>query len=184
MKRIFLLSLITLLLASTLSFAGSDGRWLHVRVDEGGSNGEKVNVNIPLSLVEAILPAIEIDELNHGRIRIDDGDLNGLDLQELLEALRDAPDADYVTVQSDDENVRVSKEDGFLLVRVDEEHGDHVRVRLPLDVVDAMLGAGDGEIDILAGLQALADYDGGDLITVESDDSSVRVWIDSNNSSD
>ena len=52
---------------------------------------------------------------------------------------------------------------------------------MPLEVVDAMVAGKDGELDLLAALEALADYDG-DLVTVESEDSFVRIWIDSTDS--
>lgn len=167
-----------LLLVPAIGIAEASDRWLHVRVEE--NNGEEsVSVNIPLQLVEAILPAIETDEFQHGRFDWDEGEIEGIDLRQVLEALRDAPDADYVTVRGHGDSVRVAKEDGLLLVRVDEEHGDRVRVKLPLAVVEAMIGNRDGEIDLMAGLRALGEYDEGDLVTVESDDESVRIWIDS-----
>lgn len=179
-RRGLLAGLILLLLTGVA--AGGEQRWLHVRVVEDGRDGETVSVNIPLTLVEAILPTIHTDELQHGKVRLDDAELEGIDLREVLRALRDAPDADFITVKSEDETVRVAKEDGFLVVRADERRGDRVRVTVPLEVVDAMLGADADEIDLLAGLRALADYDGGDLVTVESDDTHVRVWIDSSDS--
>lgn len=175
---------VLLILACASSAALASERWLHVRVEENGSRGENVNVNIPISMVEALLPMIQTDEFNGGRIQLDHGDLDGIDLRAALEALQDAPDADFVTVKSDDETVRVAKEDNFLLVRVDGRGSDErVRVRMPLDVVDAMLAGGRNEIDLLAGLQRLAEFDG-DLITVDSDDTTVRVWIDGSDSGD
>ena len=175
------LACVLLLLFSGFAVAGAD-RWLHVRVEENGRDNETVSVNIPLALVEAILPTIHTDQLQHGKVRLDDADLAGIDLRQVLEAIHAAPDADFITVKNDDETVRVAKENGFLVVRADERRGDRVRVTIPLSVVDAMLGGDPGEIDLLAGLRALADYDGGDLVTVESDDSRVRGWIDSSDS--
>jgi len=166
--------------ASGVALAGGE-RWLHVRVQGHDSRGENVNVNIPLSMVESLLPMIQTDEFRGGRIRFDRGDLDGIDLRAALAALKDAPDADFVTIKSDDESVRVAKENEFLLVHVDsDDDNDKVRVRMPLDVVEAMLSGGSDEIDILAGLQRLAEFDG-DLITVESDDATVHVWIDNRN---
>lgn len=175
--------LVLLLLVPMLGPADASERWLHVRVEEDGGE-ESVSVNIPLQLVEAILPAIETDELRQGRFDWDEAEIDGVDLRQILEALRDAPDADYVTVRDRDESVRVAKEDGFILVRVDEDEGDRVRVKLPLSVVEAMIGERHGELDLVAGLRALGEYDGGDLVTVESDDESVRIWIDSDQTGD
>ena len=33
-------------------------RWMHIRVIESGPDGDRVRVNIPLSLAEAVLPTI------------------------------------------------------------------------------------------------------------------------------
>ena len=172
---------LTLMLCLTVgtAFAAADGHWLHVRVEESDSDGEKVNVNIPLSVVMAILPAIQTDEFRGGRINIGHGEIDDIDFHEVLKAFKDAPDAEFVTIEGRDESVRVSKERGFLLVSVDDDD-DRVRVRLPLDVVDALLSGRDDELDLLAALDALTQYGGGDLVTVESDDESIRVWIDTN----
>ena len=46
-------------------------------------------------------------------------------------------------------------------------------------------GGDDGQLDLIAALRRLGEYDGGDLITVESDDGdAVRIWIDSNAAGD
>ncbi len=156
--------------------AAASQQWLHVRVTDDGPHGEKVSVNVPLSMIEAFLPMLESEKLRHGHIDWHNGELHGVDFREFLEALQEAPDTNFVTVRSDHEDIRVAKEDGFLVINVDD--GDeHVRVRLPMGVLEAALGE-DGDLDLVAALRRLADYDGGDLITVESDRESVRIWID------
>lgn len=179
-KNIWLgLALFALLAGS--AFAASQDSWLHVRVQEHDEDGDLVKVNIPLQLVEAILPTIETDEFRGGRIMLDDdGDLEEIDLREIMKAFREAPDADFVTVQGRDETVRVAKEGDMLIVRAEEKDGDRVRVTMPLQVVDAMLGTSGDELDLVAALRALAEFDGGDLVTVEGPDESVRIWIDQN----
>ena len=164
----------------SLSAAAAAEKWLHVRVEDNGARGERVSVNVPLELIGRMLPLISIDELQHGKLDLDD-ELEGIDLRELAAALRDAPDADFVTVESEEENVRVSKEGEFLIVRV-QEHGrnsdENVRIRMPLAVVDALFGGETNELDLVAALEALGDYSDGALVDVESDDGYVRVWID------
>jgi hypothetical protein len=178
MTRIATLLLAQLIFVFSASVAAASDLWLHVRVQDHGGRPENVSVNVPLSLVESLLPMIEVDELRDGRLRLDDLEVEGFDLRELMSALRDAPDADYVRVQGVDEEVRVSKENGYVLVNVDEQHGDRVRVRIPLDVVEAMLQGPDDELDILAGLRALSAHVGEDLVVVEGRHESVRIWID------
>jgi hypothetical protein len=184
MNKSTCLGFLIAVLLLTAGPASASGSWLHVKVQDGGPEGERVSVNIPIQLVEAILPTIETDELKEGKILWDETELEGIDLRELLKALQDAPDANFVTVEGSDESVKVAKENGLLVVRADDGGGDRVRVTMPLDVVDAMLGEDSSELDLLAALRALADYDGGDLVTVESDETLVRVWIDSSESSD
>jgi hypothetical protein len=156
----------------------------HEDEDESDPCGERVNVNIPLSVVEQMLPLISVDELQQGKLLLDevDDDLEGIDLRELAAALRDAPDADFVTVESDDEHVRIAKEGEFLVVRAEDRgrhSGESVRVRVPLAVVDALVGGDPHELDLVAALRVLGEYEGDPLVDVESDDSSVRIWIDS-----
>jgi hypothetical protein len=179
MKKSLFLGCLIVALMFTVGLASASDRWLHVRVQEDGPDGEQVSVNIPIQLVEAILPTIETDELQDGKLVLDHTDIEGIDLREILKAFQDAPDADFVTVKGGDESVRVAKEDGFIVVHVDEEDGEKVRITMPLDVVGAMLSGGSDELDLVAALDALASYEGGDLVTVESEDSLVRIWIDS-----
>lgn len=183
MKRTALVA-VSLLLVSAAASAAVQDRWIHVRVQEHEDDEEYVAVNVPLQLVGALLPTIEADEFRGGRIVIDDDDMDDIDLRAVLAALRDTPDGEFVTVRSRDENVRVAKERGYLVIHAEERDGDTARIRMPMQVVDAMLSGGRNEIDLLAALDVLADSGDGDLITVESDDSSVRIWIDSNPTGD
>jgi hypothetical protein len=53
-----------------------------------------------------------------------------------------------------------------------------------MHVIDALFSAGKDELDIVAGLHALASLGDTELVSVKSDESTVRVWMDSKNSSD
>jgi hypothetical protein len=174
------LILLIVALASTAALASVDGRWLHVRI-EGHDSDDAVSINVPLSLVATLIPMIESDDLKGGRIRIDDHwDDDGIDIRELLAAVRDAPDADFVTIRSRDESLRVAKRNGYLIVETDETTGgdETLNIRIPLRVVEAMFTTGD-ELDLMAGLEALADYDDEDLVLIRDGDEAVRIWIDS-----
>jgi stalled ribosome rescue protein Dom34 len=162
-------------------------------------------------MAEKVLPAINKDRLHNGKVQINRSDLEGVDLKALLEAVRSSKDGEYVTVQSDDNDVRVAKQAGYMVVHVtekgfksgksDKDKADksdksadksdksyersRVDVKVPMKVVEALLSAGKDELDVLAALRALSAH-GGDteLVTVKSDDSTVRVWLDSKNVSD
>lgn len=161
-------------------------RWLHVRVLSTDARGETVRVNVPLSLAEAVLPSIQAHRLRHGRIHMDDFRLEGVDLRKVLEALRDAPDNEYVTVESPEESVRVAKQAGYLLVKVREHTGsqDKVDVKVPMTVVEALLSGDSDELDLMAGIKALAAHEDTVLVTVNDKTNEVRIWIDSKNTMD
>ena len=93
-------------------------RWLHVRVVNPDSKGETVRVNVPLELAESILPTINKERLHNGKVTIDQGHLNDVDLHALMNAIRNAKDGEYVTVQGSDQDIRVAKQGGRLLVHV------------------------------------------------------------------
>jgi hypothetical protein len=173
--------MLTCLLAGGFILAAD--QWLHVKVDATGEDGESVRVNIPLSLVETVLPMIEAEHLQHGMLGLDDEGLEGLDLRKLLQALRDTPDTNFVTVNSKDESVRVAKEGDFFIVRVEEKSGgENVLVKVPMAAVEALLSGTDGnQLNIMAAIEALGEYKGGDLVTVQDGDQFVRIWIDTSN---
>lgn len=176
----------TIVLACILAggFVMATDQWLHVKVEASSEDGETVRVNIPLSLVETILPMIEAEQLHHGMIGLDDTELEGIDFRAILQQLRDTPDTDFVTVNSKDESVRVAKEGDFFIVRVEEKRGDaeNVLVKIPMAVVEALLSGAEGDqLNIMAAIEALGKYSGGDLVTVEGGDETVRIWIDSSN---
>lgn len=189
MSRRFLIMGPGLLLAASLAMGAPAERWIHVHVEEGGDDGELVRINVPLSLVANILPHIEVDPLKNGRIDLDEivnDELDGeIDIRAILEEIRKVEDADFVTVEGPDENVRVSKSNGFLWVHVEDPDGEEtVTVKLPLTVVDAMLIPGSNGLDLAAGIAALGDSADGDLVVVEGRNERVRIWIDARNRPD
>jgi len=55
---------------------------------------------------------------------------------------------------------------------------------VPMKVVDALFSAGKDELDLVAGLRALAANGDTELVSVKDEENNVRVWLDSKNSSD
>ena len=159
---------------------GIDDLQRQAGADEPGTQGEQVNVNVPLNIIRAFLPMVEeLDVEDMMGLDLGNGEFEGLDLRAVLEALRDTPDSDFVTVRSDDENVRIYKEDGYIKVLAEEKNdSEKVRVMVPLDVLDALVSGPDGTLDLSAAIERLMAHGNGDLVTVESDDENVRIWID------
>jgi hypothetical protein len=178
-------------------------QWIHVRVESKDAKGETVRVNVPIEMAEKILPTINHDKLQGGKVRIDDAHLNDVDLHALLDAVRSSRDGEYVTVQGKDGDVRVAKNAGYLYIHVSEKkpaesaekHEDgkqaakavnnsKVEVKIPMKVVDALLSAGKDELDVVAALRALSSSGDTELVSVKDNEETVHIWIDSKNISD
>ncbi|HTZ46120.1 MAG TPA: hypothetical protein VMH20_00910 [Verrucomicrobiae bacterium] len=181
--------------ASLAQTSSKTDQWIHVRVENKEEKGETVRVNVPIEMAVKVLPAINHDKLRDGKVHIDNAHLDDVDLKTLLDAVRTAKDGEYVTVQSNDDNVRVAKNAGYLYIHVTENKGakhakdasakeSKVDVKVPMKVVDALFSAGKDELDVVAALRALSGNGDMELVTVKDDQDTVRVWIDSKNISD
>jgi hypothetical protein len=173
--------------ASSSSASATGERWLHVRVVSTNSKGETVRVNVPVELAEKVLPAIDHDRLHNGKVRIGCMDCDGVDIRTLFEAVRTTKDGEFVTVQSKDADISVAKKDGQFLVHVHDKgrsKNSQVEVKVPMKVVEALLSAGKDELDIVAGLHALAGQGDVELVSVKDEDNTIRVWMDSKNVTD
>ncbi|HSD65511.1 MAG TPA: hypothetical protein VLF95_02355 [Vicinamibacteria bacterium] len=165
--------------------------WLHVRVEEG-KQASKVSVNLPMTVVEAVLKASPEMIEKHGKIHL--GEEHGLkmaDLRKVWKELAAVGDAELVTVESEEENVRVMRKGDLVQVFVDNKAkagkdgkpakgGEEVRVEVPVSLVDAFL-SGDGEEGNFQAAVAELQKRRGDIVRVKDDDSNVRVWIDEQN---
>jgi hypothetical protein len=181
-------------LAAVAQNSSKGDQWIHVRVESKDNNEETVKVNVPIELAVKVLPAIHHEQFQGGKVRICKDDLKDVDLRALLDAVRSARDGEYVTVQSHEDNVRVSKNGGYLYVHVEEKkHGEKqvkgaaeskVEVKVPMKVVDALFSAGKDELDVVAALQALSSTGDTELVSVKDEENTVHVWIDSKNISD
>jgi hypothetical protein len=180
-------------------------QWIHVRVENKDGSGETVRVNVPIEMAEKVLPAISHDNLQRGKVRIDNAHLNDVDLRALLDAVRSSKDGEYVTVQSKEENVRVAKNAGYLYIHVTEKksgektekngeamqgakissgNDSKVEIKIPMKVVEALFSAGKDELDVVAALHALSSNGDTELVSVKDNEQTVHIWIDSKNISD
>jgi hypothetical protein len=161
-------------------------RYLHVNVQDP-TKGGSVNINVPLSMAEKILPAINNRDLHGGKVSIHSAEMNGVDVRAVLDAVRTAPDNEFITVNDKDADVRVAKSNGNIIVHVidKKDQEQKIDVTVPLKVADALFAtAKNDELDIASALQALSDA--GDILLVKVQDSGqkVRIWVDSRNTQD
>jgi len=174
--------------SQSASASTKQDRWLHVRVEKQNDKEETVRVNVPLELAEKVLPTINHDRLQSGRVKVNELDCHGVDLRALLDAVHTSKDGEFVTVQNRDSEVRVAKQGAYFLVHVvDKNHASRksrVEVKVPMKVVDALLSAGKDELDLVAGLRALSAQADTELVSVKDEENTVRVWLDSKNISE
>lgn len=176
-RRLMVIFAAALLAAAPLGAADPD-RWLNVNVLDK-SDGTKVEVHLPIQLVVAVLNSVDADNFHSGKVQLDIEDAD-IDWPQLLAAVKDAPDGEFVKVDAPDAKVQVSKRAGTLYVNVIDTAEDHatVNVTLPMSMIDALKFDDANQIDIAALLTGLDQLPNGDLVTVEADDATVRVWVE------
>src|SRR5258707_11906049 len=180
------LPLLAVILAGTVVWAASPERYLHVRVTNPTTH-EMVRVNVPLSLAEKIIPAINNGDLRDGKVHVGGLDANNVNVGAILEALKTAPEGEFVTVQQNDSDVHVAKEHGQLVVHViDKQSKEKVDVTIPWDVAQALISdTTENQLNVEAAIKALQNITGDvNLVSVVGHDESVRIWIDSRSTDD
>jgi WD40 repeat protein len=196
-------------LAQTASSGSNSAKdqWIHIRVDSKDDKGETVRVNVPIELAEKVLPAINKNKLHNGKVHIDSAHMEDVDLHGLLDAIRTSKDGEYVTVQGHDNDVRVAKSGGYLIIHVTDKNanivsdaiGEHsksntskakatheskVEIKVPMKVIDALFSAGKDELDVVAALHVLSSNGDTELVSVKDEENTVRIWIDSKSIAD
>jgi ribonuclease HI len=156
------LPLLAVLLAGTAVWAASPERYLHVKVSNPTTH-ELVRVNVPLSLAEKVIPAINHGQLRNGKIQVGNFNADEVNVRAIIDALKTAPEGEFVTVQNNDSDVRVAKEHGQLVVHVvDKSNGkekagrQNVDVTIPWNVAEALISnTTEHQLNIEAAIQAL-----------------------------
>ncbi len=188
--------------------AQTGSAWLHVRVEE--QKGSKVSVNLPMTVVEAALKASPQILEEHGKLNL--GKHHGMklaDIRKIWKQLAEVGDAEFVTVESEQENVRVQRKGDVVQVFVDHKPGkpaaakaeagkgetpkapkaeaiglakraEEVRVEVPVSLVNALLSGEGDEVNIEAAVAELQKRRG-DIVRVREADNHVRIWIDEQN---
>jgi hypothetical protein len=175
-------------LATGLALAApADGKWIHIRVVDGDDKATSVKVNMPVTALVSMADVIQDEHIKDGHIQIGHEGIDAEKLRNVWQSLRNAQDMEFITVESDDENVRVAKSGRFMIAKVNghghgrnsvDTNGEQVQVRVPLEVVDALLDAPDGQLNIKSALEALASQHTGELVSVTDGSSKVKIWID------
>ena len=150
-----------------------------VDVREGGPDGNRIVVPVPLVLAQAALALAPIAAPDHAmRMRVPDEALEHMGLaREVLEALAEAPDGEYVRVEGRDELVVVAKEGRYFKVNVKNGTRENVSVNVPINLALQALPGRDGRIRTAALAGALSGVRFTDLVDVRDGNDHVRVWV-------
>lgn len=172
-----------LLLSAGGVSAQSAARWLHVRVTESGDNGTRVAVNLPLSLVQVFAEIAENEirkELSGGGSHFHLGhEIQIADLRRAWNELRAAGDAELVEIEENDQRVKISRLADKIIIEFSERGNDsNGRVEVPVSVVDALLSGDGEELNVRAALDQLIANTAGEIVFVEDQRTTVRVWIE------
>jgi len=147
-----------------------------VDVREGGPDGSRIIVPVPLVLAQAALAlapmAAPMDKM---RLPHEAAEHMGL-AREVIEALAAAPDGELVRVEERDQQVLVTKEGRTLKVRVTGKR-ENVTVNVPLHLALEALPGPDGRIRTAALAGALSSVRFTDLVEVHDGNDHVRVWV-------
>jgi hypothetical protein len=156
--------------------------WLHVQITGADDGSENVNVNVPLSVAEPLLALAPRRILSDGQLNLAERNLpvNVSAMRDAWRALMAVGNTEFITVEEDDETVRVARNGEQIEVRVEDRGAggaETVEVQLPIAVVDALL-SGDGDtLNVRAAIERLSELRG-DIVRVTEDRRQIRVWID------
>jgi hypothetical protein len=147
-----------------------------VDVREGGPDGNRIVVPVPLVFAQAALAlapmAAPVDKL---QIPAEAREHMGL-AREVVEALAAAPDGELVRVEERDEQVVITKEGRTLKVHVTGKH-ENVSVNVPLQLALQAIPGPDGRIKTAALAGALSSVRFTDRVEVQDGKDHVRVWV-------
>lgn len=152
--------------------------WLRVEVQDDDDN-TKVELNLPLAAIEALggslgehLVREMEDEWEHEQ----DFDLDSEDIRAFWRSLRENPGAWVRIDEEDGSNLRARMDGDQIRIEGDGEDGS-LDVRFPVAFGDALFGEDGDGTDLGAAIRSLASHEDF-LVSVDGDDSRVRVWIE------
>jgi hypothetical protein len=144
-----------------------------VDVREGGPDGHRIVVPVPLLAAQAALAFVP-----ESKTRVPAGQATKYlpVAREVLEALESGPDGEIVRVEEPDEQVLVVKEGRMLRVRV-HGHGEDVSLNVPFRVALSAVPDANGRVSTAALAASLWSARFTDVVEVQDGNDHVRVKI-------
>lgn len=171
MGKVLLAGVIAVPVATTATVAATGVAWIDVR--EGGRDGHRIVVPVPLLLAETAASFVPQKELN---LELGEAAPHLGAAREVLRALAESPDGEYVRVEEEDEQVLIEKVGDTLRVRVHGGDGEDVTVNLPLRAVSEIID-GDGRISPARAVRLLRHARFSTLLEVRHGDEHVKITV-------
>ena len=94
--------------------------WIHVEITGDGAETENLNLNLPLSAARALLAMVPDDVILDGQLRLEDHGVpfSVSALRDVWQELMKVGDTEFVTIEQDDETVRVARAGDNIEIRV------------------------------------------------------------------
>lgn len=159
-----------MVLFATSAFANDYSSWM-INADFTMEDGQEMKLSLPITFLKSFEPQI--------REALSEVDLEGqeVNFQEIWQAVKESGDNEYVTVESDDADIRVAVSEGNLVVNVnDKNEGQTIDVTIPMAFGDILFGGDLANLDMDAVIDALGDIEG-NLIEIVGNEVNGRVWI-------
>ncbi len=163
-------------IASAASSSREDVIWLHVEVKDEGGDHTKVKINLPLSLIEVVVDSIDKREfMSHLEEQAP-----SLDIPRLWREIRKAELGEFVTVESDNEHVKVWKDrDAFrITVKEEGETEPNMEVKIPLEIMDFVFNSKGKSFNFQELVESLRGHLPLTLVQGRHSDESVRIWLE------
>jgi len=180
MKRIVFAAGLTLgLLATGPGPAAAGVSWLHIHINDSGSDPDHVRVNVPVSLLDAVLPEVEKQTRHESKFDVGNCEMTVAEYRSAIRTLSSSPRRE----------VKIERSHGTIVMRRDgpdmrleqtPKKGNRSRtsVRLPWLVATALAKGTGEQLDVSGAVRALAEAGEGEIAVDDEDGTRVRVWID------
>lgn len=170
MLKLILAGAAAMPIAAGATVAATGVAWVDVR--EGGPNGTRIVVPVPLLAAEmaatfAPIPDIR-SEMGEAREHLGTA-------RKILDALRESPDGELVRVEERDETVVIAKEGDTLRIHVTGKN-EEVNVNVPLESAAQVIRP-DGRIDPAAAVRGLRHARFQTLVEVRDGDDHVKISL-------
>lgn len=180
MKRIAIAASLTLgLLAAFPVLAAAGVNWLHIHINDNGSDPENVRVNVPVSLLDAALPEVEKHAHHENTFDVGDCEMTVTEYRSAIRTLSSSPRSE-VKLEKPGGTIVMRREGADMILAQTSKKPSRSKtdIRLPWYVATA-LAKGTGEsLDVAGAMRALAQAGEGEITIHDEDGSRVRIWID------